>query len=309
MRKATPETKPCEGCGVPVTRTKTQQSQRRYWTCSRSCANKVRLAAGHVPAHWPANPLRGQKGTRPCAMCGAPVERYLNSRTADQTWYCSKSCRAKSTWVRMKGDGTVPPRPMKPHTGEHVPCAVCGKLRYLTRSQIKAGRQFCSRECNAIHQAKPPVVKPCGYCGKEMRLKPSQAAIQYCSRLCMGNGVTKRPLDRMHNGRNARLNDEGYVYVWEPDHPGSFHGWIYEHRLVAEQTIGRPIRPDEHVHHINEVKGDNRPENLEVLPANRHCSITTRSTLAKMAADRARLAALEVEIATLRARLADPPES
>jgi hypothetical protein len=41
----------------------------------------------------------------------------------------------------------------------------------------------------------------------------------------------------------------------------------HEHRVVAEQKIGRPLRPGEIVHHRDEIKSNNDPMNLSVLPS------------------------------------------
>lgn len=56
----------------------------------------------------------------------------------------------------------------------------------------------------------------------------------------------------------------GYVRVWCPDHPKAHRGYVYEHVLVAERLLGRPLRDDEEVHHVNGRRDDNKDENLEV---------------------------------------------
>jgi hypothetical protein len=41
--------------------------------------------------------------------------------------------------------------------------------------------------------------------------------------------------------------------------------WQLEHRYIMAASIGRALLPTEVVHHRNEVKDDNRPENLQLF--------------------------------------------
>lgn len=64
----------------------------------------------------------------------------------------------------------------------------------------------------------------------------------------------------------------GYLYFIDPEHPlaTGAAGRVFHHRHVASISAGRWIETREIVHHDNEDRKDNRPENLELMSNNEH---------------------------------------
>lgn len=106
----------------------------------------------------------------------------------------------------------------------------------------------------------------CQQCGKEFHRRSGGIGKgTFCSVAC-----------RTANRRPDRYVDvHGYAWIWREDGRR-----VSEHRWLTEQRIGRPLRRDEHVHHINGDKLDNRPENLQVLSHTEHMRLhhLSRST-------------------------------
>ena len=65
-------------------------------------------------------------------------------------------------------------------------------------------------------------------------------------------------------GRSKTSHGYVLIRVGVGHHLADVRGYAYEHRLVAEEKIGRKLRPGEEVHHLNKDKTDNRPENIEI---------------------------------------------
>lgn len=70
-----------------------------------------------------------------------------------------------------------------------------------------------------------------------------------------------------------RITGKVYTSIWKPDHPfADKEGYVKEHRLVMEKHLGRYLRKDEIVHHINKDTNDNRIENLQLMTHSQHSS-------------------------------------
>ena len=71
---------------------------------------------------------------------------------------------------------------------------------------------------------------------------------------------------KLRNG--GIIKQDGYIYIRleedDPFHPMAdcWDDYVAEHRLVVAKSLGRLLTKDEVVHHLNEIRNDNRIENL-----------------------------------------------
>ena len=74
-----------------------------------------------------------------------------------------------------------------------------------------------------------------------------------------------------------KIRSDGYVAIHFPEHPrANKDGMIMEHILVMECVLGRRLKEDEIVHHINHNRADNRVKNLQVMTKHEHMSMHMR---------------------------------
>lgn len=76
--------------------------------------------------------------------------------------------------------------------------------------------------------------------------------------------------------KNRTLN--GYIAIYKPEHPtaykgGNWDGYVYEHRYMMEQFLGRSLLSDETVHHLDCDKTNNNINNLIVVSRSFHIRI------------------------------------
>jgi hypothetical protein len=75
------------------------------------------------------------------------------------------------------------------------------------------------------------------------------------------------------------IDKRGYKRVMVGgEHPFNSKGYVSAHRLVMEAHLGRYLEPGETVHHINEIKTDNRLQNLYLCSQEEHVQIHNRGS-------------------------------
>lgn len=133
------------------------------------------------------------------------------------------------------------------------------------------GRVFCNRECFKNHTGKK-VTKPCEACGKDVTRVQSQMFDRvFCNRDCAKEYTSPRMTNMNAELNKTRMTLEVRTKL-RAVRLGTGEGKTYEktfgrhtHRIVAEEKLGRELRKGEVVHHIDENKRNNSPDNLMVL--------------------------------------------
>lgn len=194
-----------------------------------------------------------------CTICG--VTYRVKASHATNSKYCSRACQgvAKRTENRRRVT---------------VTCAYCGKSVEVAPHDAKTFR-YCSVACMAEGyrgvKRSTPILRACAICGKEFEVKAYRADSHcFCSSICYGVARTRRPRKRT----DFTEKRSGYVYAYRPDHPSaSKAGYVAEHRLVAEASLGRYLEPHEIVHHRDRNGGNNSPDNLQVMTQAEHAAL------------------------------------
>jgi len=154
-----------------------------------------------------------------------------------------------------------------------INCLICGKEKYFKPSRIKMGYgKYCSNECRnkasigrklskATRKKMSERIKGKNHPMYGKKHKPE--SIQKMKLFQKGHPAT--------NWKGGITKWQGYSYIWKPNHHRALKlGYVNQAILVAEKMIGRLLKDNEIVHHINGIKDDNRPENLQVMTVKEH---------------------------------------
>lgn len=138
-------------------------------------------------------------------------------------------------------------------------CENCGIkweiLKSIALQRQKNGKiRFCGAKC--FYSVLKTLEKKCSFC--QLNFIPARKSRKFCSNKC-------RNESRKQNNVPGFWYENGYKVLYDGEGKG-----IKEHIKIIQEKIGRKLNTDEHVHHINEIRDDNRIENLKLMTKSEH---------------------------------------
>ena len=174
-----------------------------------------------------------------CPQCGKEFI-YYNKEVRT----CSLKCRSSSNqWKNNIGKANKNKIYVK---RIKIICKICKISFYILPCEIKKGRIYCSNSCH----------------NKDRKF--SEEKRKKMSDIRKGKYMGKDS----PTWKGGKLKDSrGYILIYVPNHPflPKNRKYIPEHRIIMEKHLNRYLKSTEIVHHINEIKDDNRIENLKLL--------------------------------------------
>lgn len=194
-----------------------------------------------------------------CRVCGMEFERpYMRGPLPKQCPDCGLAARRPGT-----GRAAA-------YTNEFVECAAPDCHEQCRQRVAGSRKRFCSRRCR--DRVSKRLLRGNDWVPPHKRDGAPRCAVDGCDKARQVRGYCAMhfervkkygdpgPVESYHNPGQWRLND-GYMRR-------SRDGMIeLQHRVVMELHLGRPLWPDETVHHRNGNRSDNRIENLELWSA------------------------------------------
>lgn len=218
-------------------------------TCSR-CPTEFKATRRQVEAAQAGKPVYCSRTCQTsrstviveCAGCPKKIERPRTQveRAKTARFFCSYECRNKVG--------------SKPKTGRFIPCEgpECNERVWVKRSE-EGRKRFCSTTCSNRAQERR-VEAVCAYpvCGRTYSRSASSVG-SYCSRKCY---IAHKP-----ELAQGWIDADGYRRLSRGQNGSS----VFEHRVFAEELLGRPLLRTEEVHHVNGNRADNRTDGPFVM--------------------------------------------